>query len=218
MVPLDTQEALDAAARYGDIDTLHKIFSENPKLTVDFALEDGGASSTLLHVAAGSGEAEAVKYLISKGADPRSIHHSRCTAAHTACDFCMNEDALINVLQILFDKDLTLIDAKAEMSGETCLHVVIQQYRPKVIAWLLDKGADATIQAEIGTAWDLVLNDIFRSKSSFDYGQSVELFCDFVQREARHWSQPFNVIKLRRIRGLRLYEPQEFGVSNASSF
>lgn len=214
MVPEAVEEEFTAAATSGDVDALRRIFADNPILNVKDAF------NFALHEAVASDKPAAVEYLLSRGADPQCTDICGYNTAHAAIRL-EDQDSSTNILRILFEKDPTLIDSRAKQTseGHSCLHLAIGYNKVDVLNWLLDKGADTTVQATDGsTSWDLISSEL-TSSSGVNKDAAVDLFCAFVQREARNFDSAlwYNRIEVTAMRNLRVYQPTYFTVSNFST-
>lgn len=228
MVSEEIQWQLNIARDRVDHDALLKVFEENPDLDVNYTFQIDKA--TPLHLAALYGQPKALGYYINRGANPSFIDARGLNAAHTVCGSHLDDrTGSLKCLQILLEKDPSLINVQTlaseitQESGLTCLHLAVYRSKLDIVNWLLDRGADTTIKTEDGeTAWDVAVDSLRRLSSRLtmmpiDREATMDIFCAFVQREARLSNYPeiFGHVWIRKIRDLELYRPHRLSVSIA---
>lgn len=137
-----------ALATLGDLTGLRQIAPTKTE-----ALVRRGAGDTLLHVAAGRGHIDIVRYLLNLEMDPniRALRDDRRTPLHEA-----SIEGHAVVIRRLVDAGAE-IDVRANDSGWTALHYAMKNNRVEAIAELLELGADPTVQDKRGrSAVDMV--------------------------------------------------------------
>ncbi|KAL5258380.1 hypothetical protein ACHWQZ_G009025 [Mnemiopsis leidyi] len=133
------QSLLHIASKEGKLDIVRYCVQEKK---VDVNIQDS-EGQTALHLAAGRGDLQVIKYLWEKGADV-NIQDSRGEAAlHRAAD-----RGHLQVIKYLWEKgaDVNIQDSE----GMTALHRAVNSGHLQVFKYLLEKGADVNIQNSEG--------------------------------------------------------------------
>jgi ankyrin repeat protein len=143
LLPADSALTAHEAAAFGRTERLHALLDDNPKLVRSWS-RDG---FTPLHLALFSGEEEALRLLIDRGADVEAPSRHRTIRGvrplHTAA--FVRERRLGELL----------LDAGAEVDGRgeggaTALHSAAQHGDEEFVRLLLDHGADPAIRDDTG--------------------------------------------------------------------
>ncbi|KAI4350557.1 hypothetical protein L6164_005004 [Bauhinia variegata] len=114
-----TNRAVHAAARGGNL----KILEEHLRNCSDVLAYRDAQGSTILHAAAGRGQVEVVKYLVSSFEMINSTDHQGNTALHVAA--CRGQLAAVEALLSTFPSLISL----RNNSGETFLHKAVSGFQ-----------------------------------------------------------------------------------------
>jgi ankyrin repeat protein len=139
-------DVYDAAA-VGDVDRLKQLVDRDPKLVRAFAAD----GFTALHLASFFGATEAVRILLSRGADPGASAASPAamTPLHSAAA-TGHREAVARLLEAGADPNAR------QRGGFAALHAAASSGDPELVDLLLSKGADPAIETDDGkTAADL---------------------------------------------------------------
>mmetsp|Transcript_24767 Transcript_24767/g.63095 ORF Transcript_24767/g.63095 Transcript_24767/m.63095 type:complete len:192 (+) Transcript_24767:20-595(+) len=145
-MPVDSE--LHKAAKDGLTDDCVSILSEG---VIDVnAL--GAQNRTALHRALGGGFPECAKALMDQGADPAKVDQMKRTSLHWAVMATGgSEDDVLKCVDLLFTagvgKDMI---NKPSKSQSTPLHCAITSGRESLARYLLEAGADPSLQDEDG--------------------------------------------------------------------
>ena len=116
-----------SAARAGNLKHIKKIFKNESNVPINYKDEKGNTS---LHLAAMSGSADCVKYLVEKGADMLLENNNKCTALYVILNNVPNgEDLLIEILNDNI-KVTTSADGKEEL--EISLKILCPEHKNKM--------------------------------------------------------------------------------------
>ena len=136
---------LHKAARDGDKDNIEMLLSSGLNIN-----EKGAQGRTPLHRALDGAHVEAVRFLISKGADVAMVDSLKRNALHWAA--MGPPPGNVECCEILFEecKDFTAMMAKETKSGSTPLHSAVSTNRTEVVRFLVEKEADTSKTDEDG--------------------------------------------------------------------
>jgi len=117
--------SLLSAARAGNLERIKRIFRSEINVPLNYKDEKGNTS---LHLAAMSGSADCVKYLVQKGADLLLENNNKCTALYVILNDVPNgEDLLIEVLN---ENITTSADGKEQT--EISLKILCPEHKNKM--------------------------------------------------------------------------------------
>lgn len=106
------------------------------------------AGETRLHYAAKTGDEDAVREILSSGADPNAMEDDGETPLHHAARADFTQPALIEITRLLLAAGA---DPNARsMTDETALHRAIHSANPQVVNMLLESGADPNAKNDLG--------------------------------------------------------------------
>uniref|UniRef100_A0A0D6RAI5 Uncharacterized protein n=1 Tax=Araucaria cunninghamii TaxID=56994 RepID=A0A0D6RAI5_ARACU len=130
-------EGLHGAARSGDFDALHSIYSSNPTL---INARDNH-SRTPLHLAAWSGQTKVVQFLCEHKADVRAAAVDNMAAIHFA-----SQKGHLEIVRILL-RSGAYVNASTR-KGMTALHYAVQGGHVDLVKFLIHKGASLSAETK----------------------------------------------------------------------
>ena len=171
-LPAETVEDLVNAVMADEHHAVKKAVRKDPSL----ATQRGHAGTTLLHLVAGLGEIDLVRFFLDRGADPNVTNKDGDTPLHVAClagkpdvvSYLIKKKADLNVKGVNGQTPLmaaicsqkspedrycvhALLLAGAAVNTansqrDTPLHLAAARGKAEIVEILLDKGADPTVK------------------------------------------------------------------------
>lgn len=134
------QASLHTAAQHGEINRVKAIVGSDPLAA---NLRETKYGTTPLHQAAGTGQKEVVRYLLSKGADPKATDFEGNTPLHYI--------SLAPWIEIPKEVITLLVNGGANINarnkkGETPLHTAADYQNLRTMKLLIDAGANVNMQ------------------------------------------------------------------------
>lgn len=96
--------------------------------------------NTVLHVAADQGHRKIIRTLLHSRMNSRTANEQGLTALQLAIGTCHDEATVPLLIKSRFD-----MDVQNTISGNTALHLAVELKRPRILQFLLEKGASTTI-------------------------------------------------------------------------
>ncbi|OGE58278.1 hypothetical protein PENARI_c001G12521 [Penicillium arizonense] len=107
------------------------------KANINAISKDG---KTVLHIAGEQGHRKLVKLLLHRGANSRTASKEGATALQLAVGTTHDEATVPLLIKSRFD-----MDVQNTVTGNTALHLAVELKRPRILAFLLEKGASMNI-------------------------------------------------------------------------
>lgn len=157
---------------------LVRFLVENEKLNVNHVFE-GMNNETLLHLAKSAENLDILKYLLEKGANPRSVAGMNETAFEAILLHHKNKENIIPILEIFFEKDPSLIRfAKLRdtdgLTPEIDDNLTLLEWicaskehsnKLEIIQFLISKGAPIEHPYNHRTALHMIVNHYFENSA-----------------------------------------------------
>ncbi|KAK1996823.1 ankyrin, partial [Colletotrichum falcatum] len=135
---------LFVAVRENNIETCRLLAEREPGL-VNCQFEDGLVYEAPIHLAAREGHMDVVRFLLDAGAKPDLLsHHWRETPFWSAC-----YGGGLEMARLLYERAPETLDTPS-YDGSTPLAVACGAGNPRLVEFLLDKGADADARCSAG--------------------------------------------------------------------
>lgn len=127
--------ALHCAAHGGNEEMVQLLLDHNAD--IDATCKQG---NTALHIAVEQGQRKIVKLLLSKGINSRIANQQGATALHLAVNTVSDEATVPLLIKSRNDMDI-----QNETTGNSALHIAVEMKRPRILSFLLEKGAALNI-------------------------------------------------------------------------
>ncbi|KAJ5646441.1 hypothetical protein N7490_002813 [Penicillium lividum] len=101
--------------------------------------------NTALHIAALQGHRKIIRTLLHRRMNSRTVNRQGSTALQLAVCTSYDEATVPLLIKSRFD-----MDVQNTISGNTALHIAVELKRPRIIQFLLEKGASSTILNRAG--------------------------------------------------------------------
>ena len=161
-MPADTE--LHKAAKDGLTDDCKDIIISGADVNAE-----GAQKRTALHRALGGGFPDCAKLLLDHGADPSRVDQMKRTSLHWAVMAPCKENDIMLCVELLFSAGAgqAMVNVPSK-SQSTPLHCAITSGREAIARYLLDAGADPSLQDEDGKtatalAKDAGMKDLFKA-------------------------------------------------------
>ncbi|KAL3262636.1 hypothetical protein ABHI18_002599 [Aspergillus niger] len=121
----------------------HRGHEEMVELLLDNKANINATSNegyTAMHLAAEQGQRRIMRLLLSRRANSRTANRKGVTALHLAVGTALDEATVPLLIKSRSD-----MDAQNALTGNTTLHIAIELRRPRVLLFLLEKGANLNI-------------------------------------------------------------------------
>ncbi|KAJ5480659.1 hypothetical protein N7539_006553 [Penicillium diatomitis] len=123
---------LHCAVHRGHEQMLDLLIEHNADL--DARSRDG---DTALHIAASQGHRKLIKSLLNRKVNSRIANSQGATALHLAIGKCFDEAIVPLMVRSRFD-----LDFQNTSTGNTALHLAVEMRRPRILSFLIEKGAN----------------------------------------------------------------------------
>lgn len=140
---LEQGASIDANDNSLKVTPLHCAVSRGNEDMVEFLLDSGvdcNASSlngnTALHIATRDGQRRIIKILLSQPADPQIANRDGANCLHLAVGTASDESTVP-----LLVKNRAGVNSRNLRNKDTALHLAVEWKRPRIILFLLEKGA-----------------------------------------------------------------------------
>ena len=166
-MPQDTE--LHKVAKDGDVPATQDLLGTGANVN---AL--GAQGRTALHRALGGGHAECAKVLLEAGADATIIDQMKRTSLHYAI-LAPNAEGALACLNLLSEHSPVVCESQINnktKSGTTPLHCACSSGRAEMARWLLERGADASIEDEDGKPSAVLAKEAGIAKEVFGSGSA----------------------------------------------
>ncbi|CAG8264247.1 unnamed protein product [Penicillium olsonii] len=105
----------------------------NSRANANAACKSG---KTVLHIAAEQGHRKLIRFLLQRRVNTRTANKQGATALQLAVGTAYDETIVPLLIKSRFD-----MDVQNTMTGNTALHLAVELRRPRILAFLLEKGA-----------------------------------------------------------------------------